>query len=68
LTLPISPTLPVSSALAPLSRSDAGFDVFRTTNSCSILPALLTLKVTAPFATAEGLGATMNSLSVTALA
>ena len=68
LTLPISPTLPASSARPPLSRSEAGFDVLRTTNSCSTLPALLTLKVTAPLATAAGLGATLNSLSVTALA
>ena len=36
------------------SGGGTGFDVLRTTNSCSTLPALLTLKVTAPLATAAG--------------
>src|SRR3954447_8964734 len=62
---PVSPTLPVSSARAPLSNEPAGFAVRRTTNSWVTAPVLWTLNVTLPAAAALAVGSTSNSRSDT---
>src|SRR3954447_25838737 len=62
---PVSPTLPASSASAPLSSEPAGFAVRRTTNSCGIAPALRTRKVTLPARPSAGAAATLYARRVT---